>query len=74
MLNNSSYEKLLHEDSSISMHHRRVVVVVIEMLRVHMGGAPNIVNEVFLLNSSSSCNLRNQQIFAIRPLNTVYYG
>ena len=49
------------------------------MLRVYMERAPDILNGVFPLNPESlkvwkSGSLRNQQMFATRPIQAVHYG
>ena len=44
------------------------------MFKVHLGEAPQILHEVFLLTEPSTYNLRFQPEFGTRPIRTVHYG
>ena len=44
------------------------------MFKVHLGEAPQILNEVFPLSEPSAHNLRFQTEFSTKPVRTVHYG
>ena len=70
----SSFEELLNKDNSVSIHHRNLQCLVIEMFKVHLGEAPQILHEVFPLTEPSTYNLRLQPDFGTKPIRTVHYG
>ena len=68
----SSFNELLSKDKSISIHHRNIHCVAIEMYKVKNELCPSFMNELFELNSGPSMRKRNT---FIRPrVNTVYKG
>ena len=56
-----------------SIHRRNVRFLATEIFRVYTQSTPNILNEVFPLNSESSYSLRKQQTFASRPIHTPHF-
>ena len=56
------------------MHHRNLEILATEMIRVHTGSAPDILDELFRLKPPSNYNLKNQLEFTVRPIKTVHYG
>ena len=40
----SNFKELLHKDSSVSIHHNNIHVLVIEMYRAVNGMSPEIMN------------------------------
>ena len=46
----SSYEELLEKDGSVSIHHRNILSLAIEMYKVKDGIAPMITANVFCPN------------------------
>ena len=43
----SSFEQLLENDNSVSIHHRNIQTLAIEMYKVTNGLSPEIMNELF---------------------------
>ena len=70
----SSYEELLESDNSVSIHIRNLQALAIELYKVVNGLSPDIMKDVFPLNTSSNYNTRNRRVFHSRPIKTVYYG
>ena len=46
----------------------------LKCLKVHTDQRPDILHDVFPLNSQPEYNLRNKTHFATRPIRTAYYG
>ena len=70
----STFEELMNKDNSVSIHHRNIQCLATEMFKVHLGEAPQILNEVFPLSEPSAYNLRFQTEFSTRPIRTVHHG
>lgn len=70
----SSFEELLNKDSSVSIHHRNIQSLAIEMYKVASGISPELLNEVFQLRGENHYNLRHTSQFIIPPVNTVFNG
>ena len=70
----SSFKKLLNKDNSVSIHHRNLQCLATEMFKVHLGEAPQVLQEVFPLTEPSTYNLRFQHEFGTRPIRTIHYG
>ena len=51
----SSFEELLTKDGSVTIHHRNLHVLAIEMFKVINGMAPTFMNDIFS---------RNENVFA----------
>ena len=43
----SSFEDLLEKDNSVSIHHKNLQALAIEMFKVHTKTSPEIMQEVF---------------------------
>ena len=76
----SSFEELLIKDGSVTIHHRNLQVLAVEMFKVIKGIAPTFMNEIFSRNGNAfadnvSSNTRSKSIF-YNPSNpkTVYHG
>ena len=67
----STFEELLNKDNSVSICHRNVQCLAIEMFKVHLGEAPQILQEVFPLTEPSTYSLRFQPGSGTRPIRTI---
>ena len=56
--NASSFEELLENDNSVSVHHRNIQVLATELYKIVNGLSPEIMKEVFSFNENASCNTR----------------
>ena len=82
----SSFEQLLENDNSVSIHHRNIQTLGIEMYKVSNGLcktkikcktnglSPEIMNEIFQIREESRYNLRYTSQFTIPPIHSVYNG
>ena len=70
----STFEELPNKDNPVSIHHRNLKCLATEMVKVHLGEAPQILQDAFLLTEPSTYNLRFQPEFGTRPIRTVHYG
>ena len=78
--NTSTFEELLKRDGSVTIHHRILQFLAIEMFKVDRGLAPVFMNEIFPKNKNAgtdniSSNTRSNATF-YNPFNpkTVNYG
>ena len=69
----STFNELLAKDSSFKIHDRNLQKLLIEIFKVKMKLAPEIMNEVF---DFRECQypLRNELRFKLRNIHTVRYG
>ena len=65
---NSSFEKLLEKDNSVSIHQRNLQVLAIEMLKLYRQISPDFLNEIFI-RKTTSYNLREKYVFG-----RIYHG
>ena len=70
----SSFEQLLENDNSVSIHHRNIQTLTTEMHKVTNGLSPQIMNEIFQIREESRYNLRYTSQFTIPPIHSVYNG
>ena len=70
----SSFEQLLENDNSVSIHHRNIQTLAIEMYKVTNGLSPEIMNEIFQIREESRYNLRYTFQFTIPLIHSVYNG
>ena len=70
---NSTFEELLTENGSFKNHDRNLQRLLIEIFKVKMKLAPEIMNEVFDI-IESPYPLRNELRFKSRNIRTVRYG
>ena len=70
----SYYKELSNLDNFVSIHHKNLKILALEMFRVYTGLATDTLNDVFPLKLPLNYNLRNQQEFTKRPIKIVHYG
>ena len=71
--NESNFQELLQKDNSITIHQRNLQKLVIEMFKVSIGEAPEIMKTVFEI-ADNHYDLRNDTNFKSRNIRTVKYG
>ena len=70
----STFQELLDEDASFSVHHRDIQTLVIEIYKHIHGLSPAIMGKVFKINRTLQYNLRTHNNFPSRVPKTVKYG
>ena len=68
----SSFDELLFKDNSFRIHHRSLQKLAIEIFKVKLGIAPDIMKNVFPI-IENPYDLRNETKFKSRNVNTVRY-
>ena len=71
--NKSSFDELLKKDKSVTIHHRNIQSVAIELYKIKNGLSPILMNETFPFRDVN-INLRNNTDFISRNVKTVRYG
>ena len=69
----SSFHKLLLKDNSFKIYHRNPQKLVIEIFKVRLGLAPEIMKKILLI-TENPYDLRNETKFKSRNVGTVPYG
>ena len=72
--NQNTFEELLELDNSVSIHYKNLRCLAIELYKIFSGTSPDIMKDVFPLNTSSTYDIRNREIFYTRPVKSVYHG
>ena len=70
--NLSSFDDLLYKDKSVSVHHRNLQILAIELFKVKNGIAPSLMNEIFTLKENVMYS--SKQAFVTHNVRTVRYG
>ena len=70
---NLTFEELLKKDKSVSIHHRNLQILAIEMFKVYNHDAPSILNDIFI-RRTPVYNLRDDRYFESRKVRSVYHG
>ena len=70
----SNFEELLVRDNSVSIHHRNIQRLAIQMYMVTNAMSPNIMSEIFQLRESTHYHLRHTSQFMAHPIHGVYNG
>ena len=68
-----SFDELLLKDNSFRTHHRNIQKLAIEIFKVNLGLAPEIMKNVFPI-IENPCDLRNEAKFKSGNVKTVWYG
>ena len=70
----STFANLLEKDNSVSINHKNLQVIAIEMFKVYIKTSPKIMQKIFLVKEQWNYNLRNQANFEILQVKRVNYG
>ena len=68
-----SFHQLLDMDNSVSIHHRNLQQLGIEMFKVKNGLSPSFMNTIFV-SANNHYNLRHNSSFVTENIRTVTYG
>ena len=68
-----SYENLLEKDNSVSMHHKNIQVLAIEMFKVKHKLCPEITRDVFMERTNNQYNLRNRLDFITLQVHSAFH-
>ena len=70
----SSYENLLVKDGTVSMHHRNIQALAIEMCKIKKDLSTEILSNILTQRTQNHYSLRNASDFQIPFVRTVYHG
>ena len=70
----SSLEDLLEKDNSVSIHHKNLQALAIEMFKIYTKTSPEIMQQVFQVKEQGNYNLQNQTDFVIPQVKSVNHG
>ena len=70
----SSYENLLEKDNSVSIHHKNIQALAIEMFKVKHKLCPEITGDIFMERTNNQYNLRNRPDFITPQVHSVFHG
>ena len=71
--NLSTFQELLNKDNCVSIHHRSLQVLAIEIFEVYQGLSPELLTETFVFKTSSY-NLRRNDSFEKCKVHSVYHA
>ena len=69
----SSFEELLNKDGSVTIHHRNIQALAIEMYKVRNNLSPQIMTDMFQFRTNRP-NTRNDNEFWVPMPKTTNYG
>ena len=70
---NSSFLELLEKDKTLTIHHRNIHTLAIELYKIKNNMAPPIRNTIFLMRENNH-NLRSESCFKGGNVKTIQYG
>ena len=70
----STFNQLLKNDNSVSIHYRNIQALATEMYKIANGMSSEIMNEIFQLREKSHYNLRYTSESIISPIHSVCHG
>ena len=68
-----SYEELLEKDESVSIHHKNIQNLAIEMFQIKHGQSLETVSDIFA-QTTQHCNFKQNRDFRMRSVKSVYHG
>ena len=69
----SSYENFLEKDNSVSIHHKNIQALAIEIFKVKHKLCPEITSDIFMERTNSQYNLRNRPDFITPQVHSVFH-
>ena len=70
----SSFEDLFNKDKPVTIHQRNLQQLAIEILKVKIGIAPIIMNEIFTFVENNTYNLRSGMHLSRVNMHSTQYG
>ena len=70
--NPSTFEELLELDNSVSIHHRNLQCLAMELYKIFSAISPDIMNDIFPLNILFIYDIRKRQMLYTRFVKSVY--
>ena len=68
-----SFQDLLDEDNSVTIHYRNIITLAIKTFKVLHGVSPPLLNEVFV-ERNSNCHLPGNNLLKRQRVDSVRYG
>ena len=62
---------LLEKDNSVSIHHKNLQALAIEMFKIHTKTSPGLMQELFLVKEQGNYNFQTQTDFIIPQVKSV---
>ena len=70
----SSFEELLKIDDSVTIHVQNIRALMIEMFKVKLGEAPELLNDIFEFTKESNYSFRTKREFQSRTIRSENFG